>query len=337
MRLRLLVAALCAGILAGAPRVRAQHRERVTCTRLYAADIVFLLDGSSSIGRSNFREVRSFLEGLVLPFSGAASAQGVRFATVQYSDDPRTEFSLDALGSGGDVIRAIRELSYKGGNTRTGAAILHVADRVFLPQLARPGVPKVCILITDGKSQDLVDTAAQKLKGQGVKLFAVGIKNADPEELKRVASQPTSDFFFFVNDFSILRTLLPLVSRRVCTTAGGVPVTRPPDDSTSAPRDLVLSEPSSQSLRVQWTAASGPVTGYKVQYTPLTGLGQPLPSERQEVNIPAGETSVWLQGLRPLTEYQVTVVALYANSIGEAVSGTARTSEQFCQPLTPFT
>lgn len=102
-----------------------------------------------------------------------------------------------------------------------------------------------------------MDAAAQRLKGQGVKLFAVGesgggavgratwgragraggqlspdgltagIKNADPEELKRVASQPTGDFFFFVNDFSILRTLLPLVSRRVCTTAGGVPVTLP--------------------------------------------------------------------------------------------------------------
>lgn len=61
----------------------------VTCTHLYAADIVFLLDGSSSIGRNNFKEVQGFLEGLVLPFSGAASAQGVRFATVQYSDDPR--------------------------------------------------------------------------------------------------------------------------------------------------------------------------------------------------------------------------------------------------------
>ncbi|XP_036905699.1 collagen alpha-1(VII) chain isoform X1 [Sturnira hondurensis] len=326
MRLRLLVAAFCAGILAGAPPVRAQHRERVSCTRLYAADIVFLLDGSSSIGRSNFREVRGFLEGLVLPFSGAVSAQGVRFAAVQYSDDPRTEFGLDALGSGEEVVRAIRDLSYKGGNTRTGAAILHVADRVFLPPLARSGVPKVCILITDGKSQDLVDPAAQKLKGQGVKLFAVGIKNADPEELKRVASQPTGDFFFFVNDFSILRTLLPLVSRRVCTTAGGVPVTLPPDDSISGPRDLVLSEPGSESLRVQWTAASGPVTGYKVQYTPLTGLGQPLPSERREVSVPAGETSIRLQDLQPLTEYHVTVVALYANSIGEAVSGTARTT-----------
>lgn len=42
-----------------------------------------------------------------------------------------------------------------------------------------------------------------------------------------MASQPTSDFFFFVNDFSILRTLLPLVSRRVCTTVGGVPVPLP--------------------------------------------------------------------------------------------------------------
>lgn len=42
-----------------------------------------------------------------------------------------------------------------------------------------------------------------------------------------MASQPASDFFFFVNDFSILRTLLPLISRRVCTTAGGVPVTLP--------------------------------------------------------------------------------------------------------------
>lgn len=32
-------------------------------------------------------------------------------------------------------------------------------------------------------------------------------------------------------------------------------------------------------------AASGPVTGYKVQYTPLTGLGQPLSSERREVRM----------------------------------------------------
>lgn len=37
-------------------------------------------------------------------------------------------------------------------------------------------------------------------------------------------------------------------------------------------------------LRIHWTAAGGPVTGYKVQYVPLTGLGQPITAERQEVS-----------------------------------------------------
>lgn len=60
-----------------------------------------------------------------------------------------------------------------------------------------------------------------------------------------------------------------------------------------------------------------------------------MTSDPGQVRVPAGETSTRLQGLQPLTEYQVTVVALYANSIGEAVSGTARTSEQFCYPRRP--
>ena len=57
-----------------APAIAPDKFQRIINEK-YAADIMFLIDGSSSIGRSNFREVRGFLEGLVLPFSGAASAQ----------------------------------------------------------------------------------------------------------------------------------------------------------------------------------------------------------------------------------------------------------------------
>lgn len=49
----------------------------------------------------------------------------------------------------------------------------------------------------------------------------LGIKNADHKELIRVASMPTDAFFFYVGDFKLLGTLVPLMTRRVCTSAGG--------------------------------------------------------------------------------------------------------------------
>lgn len=49
-----------------------------------------------------------------------------------------------------------------------------------------------------------------------------GIKSADRNELAQISSQPISDFIFFVGDFKLLNTLLPLVSPQVCSKAGGV-------------------------------------------------------------------------------------------------------------------
>lgn len=45
------------------------------------------------------------------------------------------------------------------------------------------------------------------------------------------------------------------------------------------------------------------------------------------------ETSAVLRGLRVGTEYLVTVIAQYANSVGESVSGRARTREYLLIPL----
>lgn len=50
----------------------------------------------------------------------------------------------------------------------------------------------------------------------------LGIKSADRNELAQISSQPSSDFTSFVGDFTLLNTLLPLVSPRVCSKAGGV-------------------------------------------------------------------------------------------------------------------
>lgn len=105
---------------------------------------------------------------------------------------------------------------------------------------------QITVLITDGKSQDNVEEPAQKLRSQGVYIFAIGrcnciynssldgktilpgyllclgVKSADTYELAQIASQPSTDFTAFVGEFKILDTLLPIVNHRVCSKAGGV-------------------------------------------------------------------------------------------------------------------
>lgn len=39
---------------------------------------------------------------------------------VQFTDDPRTEFKLNAYNTKETLLDAIKRISYKGGNTKTG-------------------------------------------------------------------------------------------------------------------------------------------------------------------------------------------------------------------------
>lgn len=71
------------------PRPECSHRPAAVCEDVLEADIVFLVDGSSSIGRNNFRAIRTFMDELVGPFVQVVGEKAVRFAVAQYSDDPR--------------------------------------------------------------------------------------------------------------------------------------------------------------------------------------------------------------------------------------------------------
>uniref|UniRef100_A0A3B5MQU2 Collagen, type VII, alpha 1 n=1 Tax=Xiphophorus couchianus TaxID=32473 RepID=A0A3B5MQU2_9TELE len=287
------------------------------CNNVQAADIVFLIDGSSSIGRLNFLQVKGFMAGIVKPFASFVSESGIRFGAVQYSDTS-VEFTFNTYLTGTDVVKAVQNMTYKGGNTRTGAGLKYVSDNFFNPASTRD-VPKVTILITDGKSQDQVQEPAQKLQSQGVNVFAV-IKSADRNELAQVSSKPSSDFTSFVGDFKLLNTLLPLVSPRVCSAAGGVYA------AFSGPSNLQFTAQTTDSLRFRWSPAGGPVSGYAIQYVPLSGLGQPINAELRQESVSASQRTFTAQDLRSGTDYLVTVIAQYPNSVGESMSAKQRTS-----------
>lgn len=88
------------------------------CSVSAVADLVFLVDGSWSVGRENFKHIRSFIGALAGAFD--IGEDKTRVAVVQYSTDTRTEFPLTRYTRRGDLLQAIASLPYKGGNTMTG-------------------------------------------------------------------------------------------------------------------------------------------------------------------------------------------------------------------------
>ncbi|KAL0167350.1 hypothetical protein M9458_039194, partial [Cirrhinus mrigala] len=81
---------------------------------------------------------------------------------------------------------------------------------------SRSDVPKIVILITDGKSQDDVFSPAQSLRDAGIELFAIGVKNADENELRAIASPPQKTHVYNVPDFRFMFDIMEKLTRSVC-------------------------------------------------------------------------------------------------------------------------
>ncbi|CAB1320950.1 unnamed protein product, partial [Coregonus sp. 'balchen'] len=293
------------------------------CKTPAIADIVILVDGSWSIGRINFRLVRMFLENLVSAFH--VEFDKTRIGLAQYSGDPRIEWHLNTFTTKEAVIDAVKNLPYKGGNTLTGLALTYILENSYKPESgSRAGVPKIGILITDGKSQDDVQPPARSLREAGIELFAIGVKNADEKELKAIGSPPEETHVYNVADFSVMSSIVEGLTRTVCDRVEqldkAIKGDTGPEVTMAAPRDLVTSEVTARSFRVSWTHAPGTVEKYRVVFYPASG-GQP-----EEKVVQGTVDTVVLNYLLSLTEYQVAVFAIYASSASEALRGSATTS-----------
>ena len=137
------------------------------------AEVVFVIDSSSSIGESNWKLVLEFLSNMVKQLHIGSSA--TRVALVTYSSVARVEFDLSSHTSKSGLLSAISRVKLIGGLTATGDALALALTAVL--SKARAGVPKIVILITDGiwnYGTNPIKEAA-KLKASGVTLFTVGI------------------------------------------------------------------------------------------------------------------------------------------------------------------
>ncbi|XP_074510381.1 collagen alpha-6(VI) chain isoform X4 [Sebastes fasciatus] len=193
--------------------------QMTVCTQEAVADIVFMIDGSWSIGTENFKQIRQFLYTLVDSFD--VGPEHVHIGLVQYSTTPRTEFLLNTYQNKKDILQYINSLPYMGGGTQTGQGLDFMLTEHFVEAAGSRGgqnVPQIAVVITDGKSQDNVESHAQDLKRRGIVLYAIGIKEADEDQLREIASEPHSQHVYSVSDFAALQGISQSIVQTLCTT-----------------------------------------------------------------------------------------------------------------------
>lgn len=160
-----------------------------------AIDTVFVIDGSKSVRPENFELVKKWINQIIDKLD--VSDKNTHVGLVQYSSTVRTvsfsfysrcchnkplislsfrdsavvntqEFPLGRYNNKKDLKEAVKKMDYMERGTMTGMALRHMVDSVFnIAQGARPGVQKVAIVFTDGRSQDYIGDAAKKAKELG--------------------------------------------------------------------------------------------------------------------------------------------------------------------------
>ncbi|XP_076128054.1 collagen alpha-1(XII) chain-like [Alosa pseudoharengus] len=177
--------------------------ENYTCKTTAQADIMLLVDGSYSVGMLNFQTIRTFISHMVDIFE--IGPDRVQIGLVQYAGAPLTEWHLNTHKTRTELLRAVADLPYRGGNTMTGLALNYILQTNFKASVGmREKSSKMGVLITDGRSQDDIIFSSQNLRDQGIEMYAIGVKNAYENELRLIVSDPEENHMYLLKDFNLL-------------------------------------------------------------------------------------------------------------------------------------
>ncbi|XP_029106075.1 von Willebrand factor A domain-containing protein 2 isoform X1 [Scleropages formosus] len=156
-------------------------------------DLLFLVDGSSSLGLEGFLHFKSFLKRFLQVALGGDTPVNVGVA--QYSSQVTMEAKVGEYRSVDELLRAVEATAYGrggGGDPHTGAALQYVTRHGFTsrPVFAdvQDDLPRVVVLLSGSPSADPVDEPARYARDREIFLVAVG-----PEALKAQLSNITGN------------------------------------------------------------------------------------------------------------------------------------------------
>ncbi|XP_038664527.1 matrilin-2-like isoform X2 [Scyliorhinus canicula] len=185
-----------------------------------ALDLVFIIDSSRSILPPDFERVKEFINN-ILKFLDVG-ADNTRVGLVLYGSTVESVFDLKTYRKVEDMMGAVKDMVHLATGTMTGLAIEYTMNVAFSThEGARPldgNVPRVAIIVTDGRPQDKVAEVAAQARDSGILIFAVGVGRVDMDTLRLIGSEPHEKHVFFVQNFSMIQTLLSEFQTKICDT-----------------------------------------------------------------------------------------------------------------------
>jgi hypothetical protein len=177
-------------------------------------DIGFLLDGSGSVGNQGFLRVLNFVNQIVSAFN--ISRETAQAGVTEFSNKPVIHIKLDDFQDSRLLQDEISKIIDSGGRTRTDLSLQIMSQEFFTYENgSRAGVPKVLVLVTDGKSTGTqpLSESVKELRKKGVIIYSVGVgDNINMQELKSISR--TERDVFVSKDFSSIGLIAsPLVER----------------------------------------------------------------------------------------------------------------------------
>ncbi|KAL8172919.1 UNVERIFIED_CONTAM: Matrilin-3 [Gekko kuhli] len=181
-------------------------------------DLVFIIDSSRSVRPEEFEKVKTFLAKMIDTLDVGEGA--TRVAVVNYASTVKVEFNLRTYFDKASMKQAVSRISPLTAGTMTGLAIQTAMDEAFTEESgARPSslnIPKVAIIVTDGRPQDQVQEVASGARASGIEIYAVGVDRADMQSLRLMASEPVDDHVSYVETYGVIEKLASKFRETFC-------------------------------------------------------------------------------------------------------------------------
>lgn len=175
-------------------------------------DLTLLVDGSGSVGTTNFGLTRDFLENIASHLDVGNDATVVNM--IQFSDHHNVEImnSMDK----DELLEAIENMDYHdGSDTLTGAALTFSRDEIFMSSMVRPDATQVLLVVTDGKAKDDILLPMAEIHAMGIETVSVGVgSGVDMDQLEQLASKKAN--MHAEADFASLAALQENLTKELC-------------------------------------------------------------------------------------------------------------------------